>query len=190
MSVLPARPRGFTIVELLIVIVIIGILAAITTVAYDGIQSRARNTRRVSDVSLITKALELYYIDNGQYPSSVNPGGPGSCATYNQDDARSGCTNWDVLIEKLKPYVSTLPIDPINTLGSTTSTSQHSYIYITVSGSGWPTSCNYNPRPYQAYYLLYYQEGQQTKDVSGTCTRDPADFTHGNSLTSMYFKSQ
>jgi general secretion pathway protein G len=61
--------RGFTIVELLIVIVVIGILAAITIVAYSGIQQRARDSIRTGDISSLQKALELYRVDNGIYPS-------------------------------------------------------------------------------------------------------------------------
>ena len=61
--------RGFTIVELLIVIVIIAILAAITTVAYNGLQQRARDAERTSEVAALQKALELYRIDNGAFPS-------------------------------------------------------------------------------------------------------------------------
>ena len=45
------RQRGFTIVELLIVIVVIGILAAITVVAFNGVQRKARDTDRKSDVA-------------------------------------------------------------------------------------------------------------------------------------------
>lgn len=48
---------GFTIVELLIVIVVIAILAAITVVAYNGIQDRAKNSKRDSDVALYAKAI-------------------------------------------------------------------------------------------------------------------------------------
>jgi prepilin-type N-terminal cleavage/methylation domain-containing protein len=60
--------HGFTIVELLIVIVVIAILAAITIVAYNGIQTRARTAEKVSDVSAVMKQLELFYADNGYYP--------------------------------------------------------------------------------------------------------------------------
>lgn len=62
--------RGFTIVELLIVIVVIGILAAITIVAYNGIQQRARDSTRISDLSQLRKALMSYSIDNGSYIST------------------------------------------------------------------------------------------------------------------------
>lgn len=66
------RRRGFTIVELLIVIVVIGILAAITVVAYNGIQLRARDTDRLSDISQIRKKLEAYKAINNVYPSAYD----------------------------------------------------------------------------------------------------------------------
>ena len=60
--------RGFTIVELLIVIVVIAILAAISIVAYNGIQQRAREVQLSSDVNAIKKSMELYKADKGEYP--------------------------------------------------------------------------------------------------------------------------
>lgn len=62
---------GFTIVELLIVIVVIGILAAITIVTYGGMQQRARGTERNQDMSTVQKLLEAYYIDNSTYPNML-----------------------------------------------------------------------------------------------------------------------
>ena len=64
------RRNGFTIVELLIVIVVIAILAAITIVAYNGIQGRANDSAVQYDLNAIAKKLELYKIDNGKYPSN------------------------------------------------------------------------------------------------------------------------
>lgn len=64
-----ARPKGFTIVELLIVIVVIAILAAITVVAYNGSQQRARNAARLDTV---TKALEVVEVAlTRQAPSAI-----------------------------------------------------------------------------------------------------------------------
>jgi prepilin-type N-terminal cleavage/methylation domain-containing protein len=60
--------RGFTIVELLIVIVVIGILAAITVVAYNGVQSKARAAQYQSDVETLTKKTEAYAAVNSAYP--------------------------------------------------------------------------------------------------------------------------
>ena len=74
---------GFTIVELLIVIVVIAILAAISIVAYNGIQSRARDTQRVSEMHRLKLALETYYVDNGFYPL-CNGSGVCSSTGYSQ----------------------------------------------------------------------------------------------------------
>lgn len=67
---------GFTIVELLIVIVIIGILAAITIVAYNGIQDRARVSSVSSGLSQGAKKLKLYQVDNPDtYPAATGANG-------------------------------------------------------------------------------------------------------------------
>lgn len=54
------RQRGFTIVELLIVIVVIAVLATVTVVAYNGVRLRSQATAIVSDLKAIEKALHLY----------------------------------------------------------------------------------------------------------------------------------
>mgnify|MGYP003590968609 FL=1 len=63
------RHTGFTIVELLIVIVIIGILAAISIVAYSGIQNKANDATVQQDLVNIAKKLELYRASHDQYPA-------------------------------------------------------------------------------------------------------------------------
>lgn len=62
---------GFTIVELLIVIVVVGILAAISLVAYSNVQSRTRDAKRLTDVKSIQKGLELYKTEYGTYPAHI-----------------------------------------------------------------------------------------------------------------------
>lgn len=100
--------KGFTIVELLIVIVVIGILAAITIVAYNGIQARGRDSKRVSDLTSIKKALELYHVDKGGYPLCY------SNATYTPGGTTEGClTSASGLTAALVPaYLSSIPTAP------------------------------------------------------------------------------
>jgi prepilin-type N-terminal cleavage/methylation domain-containing protein len=70
-----SKQAGFTIVELLIVIVVIGILAAITIVAYNGVTSRAQDTALKTDVANASRQMQLAYVDAGAYsttfPSTV-----------------------------------------------------------------------------------------------------------------------
>lgn len=62
--------KGFTIVELLIVIVVIAILAAIVIVAYNGITARAANVRVQTDIKSVQNLVEQYNALNGSYPST------------------------------------------------------------------------------------------------------------------------
>ena len=59
---------GFTIVELLIVIVVIAILASISVVAYTGIQNRANDSAVQSDLNNLVKKIQLAAADTGDYP--------------------------------------------------------------------------------------------------------------------------
>lgn len=66
------KKNGFTIVELLVVIVVIGILAAISIVAYGGIQQRAVATSLTSDLDNASKLLKLFQVDNSAFPATIN----------------------------------------------------------------------------------------------------------------------
>jgi len=60
---------GFTIVELLIVIVVIAILAAISVVAYSGVQNRANDTTIQSDLNNLAKKIQIAAVDTGEFPA-------------------------------------------------------------------------------------------------------------------------
>ncbi len=73
---LKKRQEGFTLIELLIVIVVIGILATIVLITYNGIQAKARNAKRVTDLDAIQTQLEAFYTTNGYYPSYADLNSP------------------------------------------------------------------------------------------------------------------
>lgn len=156
--------RGFTIVELLIVIVVIAILAAISVVAYNGIQQRARDAQRENDIRTIVKALELYYIDNGMYPSSSCSSG----CSINTAWSTSVDPGWQSLINQLVPkYISSLPSDPVNTPASVLSTNLN-YNYAYYAGS----YCGAGTR--KMFLLVYkFETTTQRNDFIGDCTVNP-----------------
>lgn len=98
---------GFTIVELLIVVVIIAILAAITIVTYSGIQQRASNTAIIDAASKSLRMIQSYIAVNGTYPIATS-----LCIT-----TTSGCENTSVVISGNSTFdtnmktVGTLPRD-------------------------------------------------------------------------------
>ena len=103
--------KGFTIVELLIVVVVIAILAAITIVAYNGITGRTRASSAQANVSNAIKSLEVFKVNNNRYPTSSNEAnlpsgsnfvsynaGAGFCVSYTSGDSTYYATN--VVTEK------------------------------------------------------------------------------------------
>ena len=73
------KKQGFTIVELLVIIVVIGILASISVFAYNGVQAKARDADRISDLEGIADAIKLYRLKNGNdIQSGSGCGGSGN----------------------------------------------------------------------------------------------------------------
>ncbi len=114
------KKRGFTLVELMVVIAIITFLASIVVSALNASRSKARDAERKQDMIQVRNALELYYSVNKSYPStggnfystSVNVPGPGTCSDFNGSGTytRTGANGY---IPNLAPtYISILPIDP------------------------------------------------------------------------------
>jgi prepilin-type N-terminal cleavage/methylation domain-containing protein len=104
-----SKHSGFTIVELLIVIVVIAILAAISIVAYNGIQQRARDSTRKSDINNLAKLLELHYVDRGSYTQPEN-----RATDYSTDGTNDWAADSDLRDLITGGYTSKLPVDPTN----------------------------------------------------------------------------
>jgi general secretion pathway protein G len=108
--------KGFTLMELLIVIAIIGILVTLSGMTYTKVQEQSRDARRKADLELIKSGIEIYKADCNAYPGSltvntalVGSGTPTGCSASNT-------------------YINLVPADPKPTT--------RNYVYRTV-GSGF-----------------------------------------------------
>ena len=92
--------KGFTYVELLVVVSIISIIVGSLVVSLNGQRSGARNSKRIAEMDAMRISLEFHYLDYGSYPESE--GGSWICVE------ESG--NFSSGMEK---YFSSLPVDPL-----------------------------------------------------------------------------
>ena len=115
------KTKGFTLLEVLLVIAIIGILAAIVIVALNPNKqlADARNAQRKSDVNTLLNAVYQYDIDTSAMPDTISTTstgicryGAGPCVT-----ASSTLTDLSVLVPK---YVVNIPVDPTTATASST----------------------------------------------------------------------
>ncbi|MFX0548753.1 type II secretion system protein [Hathewaya histolytica] len=68
---LKAKKKGFTLIELIVVIAILGILAAILLPRFSGFTDSAREKTVTSEAKAIYTSLEAYYAENGKYPATI-----------------------------------------------------------------------------------------------------------------------
>lgn len=101
---------GFTLVELLIVISIIGILARFLFVNFAEVRIRGRDTRRKSDLTSMKQALRLYYNDYQRYPASDEADRILGCGA----DGIEICAWGSAFVAGSTTYMGELPADPIN----------------------------------------------------------------------------
>ncbi len=96
-----ARSRGFTLIEVMVVIVILGVLAALVVPKVMSRPDEARVVAAKQDISAIMQALKLYKLDNRRYPSAEQ----GLQALVTKPAAAPVPDNW-------KSYLDKLPVDP------------------------------------------------------------------------------
>jgi prepilin-type N-terminal cleavage/methylation domain-containing protein len=141
------KQQGFTIVELLIVIVVIGILAALVITTFTGIQQKARDTERLTDIKALHGQVEAYFAQNGRYPTLDN-----------MNDSTWRSTNMKGLdAEALKD-----PKGAAQTLASAAAANVYSYA-VTASDD---TACDNSTKDCAKYTLT------ATLEVGGTFTKN------------------
>jgi type II secretion system protein G len=113
---------GFTLVELLVAITILGVLATVGLSTFTSAQARGRDTQRKSDLKQIVTALELYYSDHETYPAS-NSGKIAGCPSTTSTACVWGGSPSEFTDTKTS-YFKNLPKDPF---------SNYNYYYRTVS---------------------------------------------------------
>ncbi len=160
--------RGFTIVELLIVIVVIAILAAISVVAYNGIQSRAQDTTIRSVANRFTKAFQLWSIESGKMTS---PGGSGSTA-YSGGVCIGGGGGWVTRTIGYTCTIDNILVDdgyiPSNLILSVPNTqASRPGSYSTLMLYGCPTSTN--TTHYAMMYALNTPNTEEITTIRNTC---------------------
>lgn len=95
------RSRGFTLVEIMVVVVILGILAVLIVPRVVGRTDEARAVAAKQDVATLMQALRLYRLDNGRYPTNEQ----GLAALVEKPSREPVPGNW-------KQYLDKLPKDP------------------------------------------------------------------------------
>ena len=112
--------KGFTLIEIIVVMGIIGILAAAATLGFSTQQASARDTRRFTDVRNISDSLEFYFEDNGKYAQAKTHLGDTSVGanTSNTYAPSSVSSDWaaDSNLRGIVTggYIDALPKDPVN----------------------------------------------------------------------------
>jgi prepilin-type N-terminal cleavage/methylation domain-containing protein len=123
------KPAGFTIAELLIVIIVIAILATLVITAYNGVQARAANTKTISAAETWIKALRLYNAEKGgwptnqpvclgeDYPTGFNGSGVGQCRGW------SDSVELPAFVTEMRPYIGNgaLPSPDMKAIGDSSS---------------------------------------------------------------------
>jgi len=166
--------KGFTLIELLVVIAIIGILASVVLASLNSAREKSRDAARIAQLKEVEKALALYHLEHGTYPSFVG-------ADTRQNSCFSGGNNADTVSQWSNAlnvlvtggHISALPQDPVSVgiVGWSATPDLCFGYHRTSSTSPWSACINkvtgvrYEPRDHE--YLLYFSvEDEASHDIT------------------------
>lgn len=158
------KEKGFTLVELLVVMAILGVLVTLVAGGFRTAQVRGRDGKRKSDLKEIANSLEIFYSDHGKYPDD-NSGKIQACqydpATGSGDDCAWGGVN--PFSDGTTVYFKALPDDPVS--------SQSYYYRVQLIAD------NANNQKYQLFARLENPEDQNC--LGGDCENSPVTYSCG-----------
>jgi len=109
----PSANRGFTLVEVMIVVVIIALLAALAIPAFQRVRRAAQNSRIENDLRVFSQAFETYAAEKGSWPANVGPGivptgmaGTFKTTVWQAPTEIGGTWNWDTGISGITAGIS------------------------------------------------------------------------------------
>lgn len=156
------RNKGFTLVELLVVMAILGVLVTLVVGGFRTAQMRGRDSKRKSDLKEIANALEVFYSDHGKYPDAS--GGQIQACPYDPSEESTDC-GWGVreFTDDKTVYFRIMPKDPV---------SSQNYVYRAqmIEDSG-------NNQKYQLFARLENPEDQNC--LGGDCANSPVAHSCG-----------
>lgn len=150
------KQKGFTLLELLVVIGIIGLLASIIVINLTGARKRARDTKRVGDVRNIQTANEDYYSKNGKYPTTIG----------------------DLVTGTQLPMWPLDPLAPTGTSCTANSDNCYWYAYYTPSGALGPQSYHIGASLEDQGSMLFNQDRDCNSTTGSGCPYSSA-YTSG-----------